>query len=140
MHIGDAASIPSASRWTCFLIPCRHLRAYSSSLALLALAPWVQAETVIVTARTGAITTLDRQEAERLYLGRTATLADGTPVTLADLPRQRATGRFLPVPYRQEPLQIRTYWSRIVFTGRALPPKRPTRRSSFAAGWPRIPT
>ncbi|MBX3685600.1 MAG: hypothetical protein KF909_05675 [Rhodocyclaceae bacterium] len=92
-------------------------------LALLALAPWVQAETVIVTARTGAITTLDRQEAERLYLGRTATLADGTPVTLADLPPGNVRDDFYLSLTGKNPLQIRTYWSRIVFTGRALPPK-----------------
>lgn len=93
------------------------------ALGLFALAHSAQADTLIVTARAGAIGTLDRQEAERLYLGRTAVLADGTPVALADLPPGNVRDNFYQALTGKNPLQIRTYWSRIVFTGRALPPK-----------------
>ncbi|MBX3679051.1 hypothetical protein [Cognatazoarcus halotolerans] len=90
---------------------------------LFGLAHCAQADTVVVTGKTSLVMTLDRQDVERLYLGRTAVLPDGTPVTLADLPPGNVRDGFYLALTGKNPVQIRTYWSRIVFTGRALPPK-----------------
>ena len=121
--------------------------------AVLALfAPLAAAQIVIVTSADGRIGELSRQQAEQLYLGRTRSLPAGAPVALAALPAGRLRGRVYeqltgknpPGPgaalapgggasardrfYEQltgkNPSQIRAYWSRMVFTGRALPPQQ----------------
>lgn len=82
-----------------------------------------QAELVVVAARSGPIAALSREEAEQLYLGRRTTLADGTPVGLVDLPAGTARDAFYQELTGKNPSQARAYWSRLVFTGRALPPR-----------------
>ncbi|ANQ83764.1 hypothetical protein dqs_0689 [Azoarcus olearius] len=81
------------------------------------------AELVLVAARSGPIPALSREEAEQLYLGRRTTLADGTPVSLVDLPAGAARDSFYQELTGKNPSQTRAYWSRLVFTGRALPPR-----------------
>lgn len=82
-----------------------------------------QTEMVVVAARNGPFTGLSREEAEQLYLGRRTTLADGTPVSLVDLPAGSARDNFYLELTGKNPSQTRAYWSRLVFTGRALPPR-----------------
>ncbi|WP_341643503.1 hypothetical protein [Thauera sp. SDU_THAU2] len=79
-------------------------------------------EVLIVTARSGTVETLSRDEAEQLYLGRRATLATRISMLL-DLPPGRTRDHFYRTLTDKNPSQIRAYWSRMVFTGRALPPK-----------------
>lgn len=100
------------------------LRAALLALVLLALSCAAQAQTMaIVSARQGGITELDRESAEQLYLGRRATLPNGRAVTLVDLPAGPVRDRFYLQLTRKNPSQIRAYWSRLVFTGRAQPPR-----------------
>ena len=82
-----------------------------------------RAQIAIVSSAQGAIQELSREQAEQLYLGRTRSLADGTPVMLADLPAGSVRDHFYQVLTGKNPNQIRAYWSRMVFTGRALPPQ-----------------
>ncbi|ENO90738.1 hypothetical protein [Thauera linaloolentis] len=82
-----------------------------------------RAELLIATARDGAVEALSRDEAEQLYLGRRATLAARTPLLLLDLPPGESRDQFYRLLTGKNPSQIRAYWSRMVFTGRALPPK-----------------
>ena len=76
----------------------------------------------IVAAREGGLTELDRETAEQLYLARRTTLPNGRTVTLVDLPAGPARDQFYLQLTRKNPSQIRAYWSRMVFTGRAHPP------------------
>lgn len=76
----------------------------------------------IVAAREGGLTELDRETAEQLYLARRTTLPNGRTVTLVDLPAGPARDQFYLRLTRKNPSQIRAYWSRMVFTGRAHPP------------------
>ncbi|MHB1374039.1 MAG: hypothetical protein ACYCWL_09145 [Thauera sp.] len=96
------------------------------ALAALALA-WAgtaHAEPLaVISARAGGITALDRETAEQLFLGRRTTLADGRGATLIDLPAGAERDRFYLQLTRKNPSQIRAYWSRLVFTGRAQPPR-----------------
>ena len=93
--------------------------------AVLALfAPLAAAQIVIVTSADGRIGELSRQQAEQLYLGRTRSLPDGTPVALAALPAGRQPGRFYAPRTRKHPTPLRANRSRMVFTGRALPPQQ----------------
>ncbi|MCB1895884.1 MAG: hypothetical protein H6945_11995 [Zoogloeaceae bacterium] len=82
------------------------------------------AQLVIVSGKNGAITELSRAQAERLFLGRATTLADNTPVTLIDLPPGPDRDAFYFTLTGKNPVQTRAYWSRQVFTGRALPPRQ----------------
>ena len=77
----------------------------------------------IVAAREGGLTELDRETAEQLYLARRTTLPNGRTVTLVDLPAGPARDQFYLRLTRKNPSQIRAYWSRLVFTGRAQPPR-----------------
>ncbi len=79
---------------------------------------------LIVTARSSGIEAITQDEAAKLYLGRTTTLADNTSVTLIDLPPGAERDRFYLELTGKNPVQTRANWSRQVFTGRALPPRQ----------------
>ncbi len=87
------------------------------------LPPGALAQVVVVTGQDGVITQLGRVEAEQLYLGRLNALRDGTPVRLHDLPPGPTRDSFYFRLTGKNPIQTRAYWSRIVFTGRARPPR-----------------
>ncbi|MFT3759608.1 hypothetical protein [Thauera sp.] len=85
--------------------------------------PQARAEAIlIVTSLDSPIEKLSRDEAEQLYLGRRAALASSVPLLL-DLPPSEDRDHFYLLLTSKNPSQIRAYWSRMVFTGRALPPK-----------------
>lgn len=76
----------------------------------------------LVAARTTGLEALTRESAEQFYLGRRTALPDGRAVTLVDLPAGPTRDQFYLRLARKNPSQIRAYWSRLVFTGRAQPP------------------
>lgn len=78
---------------------------------------------LLVSASDGMITDLSRAEAEQLYLGRLSALRDGTPARLLDLAPGPTRNDFYQRLIGKNPTQTRAYWSRIVFTGRARPPR-----------------
>lgn len=80
-------------------------------------------ELQIVAARGGPIVSLSVEEAEQLFMGRRTSLAQGERVALIDLPAGTARDRFYLLLTGKNPIQTRAYWSRQVFTGRALPPR-----------------
>lgn len=90
---------------------------------LLACSSAAQAEVVVVTSMRSGPIELSREQAEKLYLGRSTTLGDGTPVNLVDLPNGSTRDEFYAKLTGKNPTQIQAYWSRIVFTGRASPHK-----------------
>lgn len=96
-------------------------------IAVLACVPapdsHAQTPLVLVSAATGPIAVLDRDTAEQLYLGRRSSLPDATAVQLIDLPAGPERDRFYLQLTGKNPSQIRAYWSRLVFTGRAQPPR-----------------
>lgn len=81
------------------------------------------AEILIVTSNRSGPIELTREQAGKLYLGRSTTLSDGTPASLVDLPNGPVRDEFYLKLTGKNPAQIQAYWSRLVFTGRALPPK-----------------
>ncbi len=103
-------------------IVSRRLALLLTLLGLCAGIP-ARAEMVIVAGARSGITELSREHAEKLYLGRTTTLSDGTPVTLMDLPVGPTRDDFYLKLAGKNSTQIRAYWSRLVFTGRAMPPR-----------------
>mgnify|MGYP006995469904 FL=1 len=100
----------------------RPLRALLLLVALLASSP-NRAEILIVPGhRTGPIG-WTRDQAETPYPDRSSTVSDGTPASLVDLPNGQVRDEFYLKLTGKNPAQIQAYWSRLVFTGRALPPK-----------------
>jgi len=96
------------------------------TLVTIALTGTAAAEIVVVTRAHGTIETLTREEAEQLYLGRLSALRDGTPVKLLDLPSSPIRDTFYAALIGKNAAQTRAYWSRMVFTGRARPPREVT--------------
>ncbi len=84
----------------------------------------IAAEIAIVSGDQGEVSAITRDEAERLYLGRTTTLPDNRAVTLIDLPPGPVRDAFYLRLTGKNPVQTRANWSRQVFTGRALPPRQ----------------
>lgn len=78
---------------------------------------------VLVAGRDGVIPDIGRDEAEQLFLGRLNALRDGTPVRLHDLPPGPIRDGFYRRMTGKNAVQTRAYWSRLVFTGRARPPR-----------------
>jgi hypothetical protein len=111
-------------------------------LLLFALAgapPAALADLVLVSGRTSPITQMSLEQAERLYLGRLAALPDGAPVHPLDLPAGALRDQFYQRLTGKNPNQIRAYWSRLVFAGRAAPPREaasPAEVRSLVAKYP----
>jgi len=91
-------------------------------LALCVRLAW--ADIALVTGRQSSIQELGREEAAQLYLGHRNTLANGQAAALIDLPPGPVRDAFYLNLTGKNPAQIRAYWSRQVFTGRALPPRQ----------------
>ncbi|MFP5441185.1 MAG: phosphate ABC transporter substrate-binding protein [Gammaproteobacteria bacterium] len=92
--------------------------------ALLASTPAAAGVAVIAHPSVG-IDSLTADEVMQLYMGRTGQLPDGTEVQPLDLgegsrPRAEFIGRVL----GRSEQQLRSYWSRMIFTGKARPPRR----------------
>lgn len=85
--------------------------------------PCAQAQIVIVSGAQSPLPELTRAQVEQFYLGRAHSLPDGVAVTLADLPTSPLRDQFYQKLTGKNPGQIRAHWSRMVFTGRALPPQ-----------------
>ena len=82
-----------------------------------------EAPIVLVAGPATAIPPLSKEQAAQLYLGRASTLPGDTAVSLADLPAGPTRDRFYARLTGKNASQIRAHWSRMVFTGRALPPR-----------------
>lgn len=85
--------------------------------------PAQHAEFVLVAASSASGIDLRRETVEQLYLGRRTTSEDGRQIQLIDLPAGPARDHFYRLLTGKNPSQIRAYWSRLVFTGRAVPPR-----------------
>ena len=96
------------------------------ALPLTLFAAGAPAQVVVVGGPRTAVPELSREQAEQLYLGRARTLPDGNAVSLADLPAGPTRDLFYEQLTGKNPSQIRAHWSRMVFTGRALPPREVT--------------
>lgn len=105
---------------------CPSTRFHFIVMVIMALAFFsgsAKAQVLLVSAQHGPITQLAQADAEQLYLGRLNALPDGTPIRLHDLPAGSARDQFYLRLIGKNPIQTRAYWSRIVFTGRARPPR-----------------
>lgn len=93
------------------------------TLILLLNATFAQAEVVVITNKDNPISLLTRDDVYRIYMGKTRFLPNGDKVTPVD---QRAGSPSRDLFYSEilhkSDSEMRTYWSRIIFTGEGNPP------------------
>lgn len=118
----------------------RHILALAALAAGAILASTkAMADIVLVTSAESPIVEISREEAEQLYLGRLSALRNGTPVRLLDLPAGEIRDNFYLRLLGKNSIQARAYWSRMVFTGRARPPREVSGATELGALMARDP-
>lgn len=66
---------------------------------------------------------VSQKDVVALYMGRSRTLPTGDAVTVFDLPNDSPVREvFYSALTGMTPAQVNSYWSRLIFTGRTLPP------------------
>ena len=83
-----------------------------------------RADVVAVVSSKSAITALSIDQVADIFLGRLSHFPNGAlavPIDLNDGSLER--DRFYAKVARKTPAQIKSYWSKIIFTGRGQPPK-----------------
>ena len=93
-----------------------------AAVLTLASAPSLAGVVMVVSANSAA-TSLSKDEAAALYLGKTTALPGGGSAKLYDLPDSNpAREHFYQAVAGKSASQVKAVWSRLVFSGRVLPP------------------
>jgi ABC-type phosphate transport system substrate-binding protein len=80
-------------------------------------------DTVLVAGSNSAIGKLDKSKAAEYFLGKTTTLASGDKAIIVDQPSNAVSTSFLGAVIDKTPDQYKAYWSKMIFTGKGVPPK-----------------
>lgn len=82
---------------------------------------------VIIVAADSPVERIKAHELTDLYLGRTGRFPDGRRAVPVDRENgSAAKSAFYETLLRQNPIQVRAHWYRLVFTGRGRPPRQAT--------------
>lgn len=81
-----------------------------------------QADLVIVTHPNTAMTSITSTQLERLYFGMSSRLPDGALATVFDVDGE-GKNLFYSKVLKKTPEQMSKYWTRMMFTGKAQPPR-----------------
>jgi ABC-type phosphate transport system substrate-binding protein len=102
-------------------------RSRSSILGLalsLAMAPAGKADVVVVVSAKCAVSTLSKDQATDIFLGKTTRFPDGaTAVPIDQMEGSPARDEFYATFANKSPAQVKAHWTKIIFTGRGQPPK-----------------
>lgn len=102
----------------------RHLpRPIYLLLAMLAQPTISHAELVVISSAQSNTPALSIEQVERLMLGKDIALPNGTMAQTLDLPRGATRESFYQRVAGRNSIQMTAYWSRMVFTASARPPK-----------------
>lgn len=106
----------------------RHLQSFVAALILGLLLGLITtpalADVVVVVSEENRTRSLSRTELEDIYLGRRRQFPNGTSaVPLDQRDSSAAYAAFYSEYLGRTPAQIRTHWSRLIFTGRGQPPR-----------------
>lgn len=105
--------------WSRWLLGC--------AAAMLMLAP-VAAETTtedVILVANGSVSdsSITRQLAQDMFLGKKVTWSDGTAIVLATLSDGETHDKFLRAVVGRTASQFSTYWKKLAFSGKAMEPK-----------------
>lgn len=92
-------------------------------VAAVSVACTATAEVVAVVSARSPVTTLTRDQASDIFLGKSNRFPDGTSAQPIDLVEgSPARDEFYLVFAGKSPAQVKAHWSKIIFTGRGRPP------------------
>lgn len=98
------------------------LKRLPSFLYLIFVCGCAQADLVIVTHPNTAVTSITSSQLERLYFGMSSRLPDGALTTVFDSDGE-SKNLFYSKILKKTPEQVSKYWTRMLFTGKAQPPR-----------------
>lgn len=102
----------------------RTARLLSLLLLCALLAGRAAADVVVVVNSASGVPSLTRDEVVNIFLGRFRQLPSGVPAAPLDLPAEHPDRvQFYRLLVHKEPSEIRSYWARLVFSGRTMPPR-----------------
>lgn len=93
-------------------------------LVALAYVPSARADYHIVVSDDSPLVKLSQTEALHLFMGRNRALPDGRPAITYDLAESKQRAGFYLALAGLTPSQLNSYWARLMFSGRNLPPDR----------------
>lgn len=92
--------------------------------AFLTLAPLLsKAEIVIVSSTASTLTSATKEDLERLYLGKSKSLAGTSVNPINQTGDTDASSEFNKLLLNRSSSQVKAYWSKLVFTGKGMAPK-----------------
>lgn len=83
----------------------------------------VKADVVVVVAKSSSLTSLDPQSIANIFLARTKRLPNGDKATPVELKQADIRSDFYQLISGKTPIQLKAYWTTLVFTGKGKPPK-----------------
>jgi hypothetical protein len=98
--------------------------AYLLPLLAATLAWPARADLYVVVHESNPVRTLTRKQVLDLYMGHSRSFANGDYALAFDLPRDHALRTsFYAALAGMTPAQLNTYWSRLMFSGKTMPPQ-----------------
>ena len=98
-------------------------RAFQSILLLMFFSASANAGFTVVANLDAGLNEISITELKKLYLKKVPLLPNGKPVIVAGLERGDARNEFIKNVLRRSDASLHAYWSRLMFSGRADPPK-----------------
>lgn len=80
-----------------------------------------QAELVVVTHPSTSASSIGLSQLSRIFQGQTSTFADGSKAVPLDVSESRP--QFYREMLSKDPSQMEKYWTKMIFTGKAQPPR-----------------
>lgn len=94
------------------------------ALLLSALAGAASAETLVIVNPANGTAALDHRQLVDIYMGRNLKFPDGQPALVLDQgPESRIRRDFYSALIGKSVAEVNAYWARLLFTGRAAPPR-----------------
>lgn len=100
---------------------------FFSTLCLLAFSLCSQADVVAIVSNNNpnTYTGMEPAEIKRIFLGKSSSFPDGSDAIAYDLPKgNNSRAQFAERYLDRSESQLNSYWSRLVFSGKAQPPHR----------------
>lgn len=95
-----------------------------ASCAILFLGQTAVAGAGVVVIGSKNIANLSADQLKDIFLGKEATLPDGTSAEVSDLPEGNSTrDEFYKKVIEKDPSQVKAYWAKRIFTGKGSPPE-----------------
>lgn len=102
----------------------KHLFIAACALLQLGFAAFAAAEPIaIIVSSKNANSSLNNDQAEKIFLGKVEAFPDGATAVPLDLPKGTLREEFYLKVTGKNPSQVKAYWAKQVFTGSGQPPK-----------------